>query len=403
MSLSEVMDNKKKDSFSADEIAQEWKKSVKKRESYFMMGIYGLEGTAKSGVCLDALTPKEIKEGYKVAVIDIDDSCDKIWEDCLGCPEHVRIINPLITDEDDIDYIATYNFIVSFLSWFKVNAKKEKIKYVVIDGIDTLLKWCEFKMKIEFHGGEFAENQEIQYDWGKRNQMYYKVVRLLKSIPAHVIITAHMASDTYFEKDSNGRKQMVTEVSGANWHKGKQQSTADELYEIIHMRKRTTKSGIYLTTKYTGTVEKWKGNARMENRRFSVLETRTNSNNNKNDKIEWEGLIPKLISKNREDVEQTESKKNIDDDSDDFFGEKSKEETKKLKTKDRKKKDEGMSLLDDNENKDTSENSIDKTLGADISEELDEESNNKEDTESESKDDDEIDTSDDEDWLDEFR
>lgn len=392
MGLDEVMSGNTKDSFSSDEIAKEWKDSIKRKKSYMMMGIYGLEGTAKSGVALDALSPKEVEDGWKVGVIDIDDSCEKIWEDCMQCPDYVRIINPLVTDEEDIDYVATYNHIVSFLAWFKKNAEKEKIKWVVVDGIDTLLKWCEFKMKVEYHGGEMAENKEIQYDWGKRNQMYYKVIRLLKSIPANVIITAHMSSETYFEEDSKGRKQMVTEVSGANWHKGKQQSTADELFEIVHMRKENPKkSGIYKSQKYTGEVEKWKGNARMENKKCLVLETKMNTETNMNEMIEWHGLIHKLIDENEKEKQRALNPKEKKKTSvDDLMGTKEDDSTKKLKTKDRKKdttktkdnppKEETEKDNDEN-TKTMNESSIDEVLDVDISEELDESGDEDEDEE----------------------
>ncbi|KXB06206.1 hypothetical protein AKJ51_04025 [candidate division MSBL1 archaeon SCGC-AAA382A20] len=424
MGLEEVMSGEKKDGFTADEIAKEWRDSAEKKESYMMMGIYGPEGTAKSGVALDALTSEEIQEGGKIAVIDVDDSCQKIWEECLGSPVHVRIIDPLITDEeDDVTWVATYNKVSSFLSWFKRNGKKENIKWVILDGLDTFLKWCEFKMKVEFHGGEMAENMEIGLDWGKRNQMYYKVVRLLKSIPANIIVTAHMASNSYYEKDTNGNKVLRTEISGANWHKGKQQDTADELFEIIRMRKHVRKSGIFKTKKYTAEVEKWKGNARMENRKFLVLETKTNTETNENEKIEWHGLIHKLREYNEKDKqsdrEKSEKSEPVKDDMDDLLGP-SQSDSKELKTKDRKKSDNTptpspvIAENDDDDDEDSddfpedtsetvSEASIENALDVDLSEELDEESEQEQDEDEEKNDEEkgnEIDTSDDEEWLD---
>lgn len=298
-------------------IGQEWKSSIERRKSRYVMGIYGLEGTAKTGVALSCRSPEEIETGSRVAIIDADDSAIPIWEECHNFDPDIRILNPLVSKKlpngkRDVDYVDTYEHILAQIGWIEDNHESKNIDYIIFDGIDTFLKWCEHKMKVEWYDSEFVNNDQIGLDWGKRNQMYYRVVRWLKSIPANIIFTAHMNKDTSFEEVNEGghkKKKMVTRLSGANWHRGKQQDMADELYQIIHMRRTFNQLGTYKESLYTGTVEKWKGNARMEGRVFDVLKTKLNPENNKCEEMHWYGLFDQLREVDKSDKAPTTKKK----------------------------------------------------------------------------------------------
>lgn len=412
-------DESKKAEFSVSDIEQEWEQTVEKSQSRWMMGIYGLEGTAKSGVAMDIRSPEEEKEGVKVAIIDIDNSCRPLWEQCHDFDPNIRIFDPVVAPgsgtEREVDYTASYNKVIAILGWLEDNIEERNIGYVVVDGIDTFLKWCEHVMKEEDIGNPDIENQDIGYDWGKRNKRYYRVIDALKSLPTASIVTAHMSKDTYFEENSKGQKVMKTEVAGANWHRGKQQDTADELYQIVYMRKHEDKSGSFKNLRFTATVQKWKGDIRMEGREFLVLENKVDTANNEAVKTEWHGLrekLDKFLEKDKQealkDKQSSEQEKEIsgddliDNSSDEEDEEIEQDETEELlETEDEDKEEEIEEISDEDiEERDSIEDKLGMTDDDEETATLEEDENDDAEEESDSSDEDDGDEAKDEDdWF----
>jgi len=291
-------------SFTPSEIQKEWEQAKERTRSKWMIGIYGDEGTAKSGVLLDMRTEEEKKNGTKIVVIDVDNSCRPLWEDIWDCDPNIRIFNPLVKIGKGTDkrpsYIASYRKVIALLSWIEDNIHDENIGYVAIDGMDTFLKWCEFVMKDTDLGNVDIHNSDVGYDWGKRNQRYYRVLDWLKSLPVATAITAHRDAKEDFKKG-----KIIDR--GPNWHKGTRQDTADELFQIIEMKKRVEERGDFSTSIYYGNVHKWKGDVTMEQRRFKVLESKVDKSNNKAE-YEWHGLIPKIRKFLRDEEKSKETK-----------------------------------------------------------------------------------------------
>lgn len=288
--------------FSSEDIAREWKQTKKRTESKWMMGIYGREGTCKSGVLLDLRTEEELEDDTKIVIIDIDESCRPLWESYWDCDENIRIFDPVVSvgkgTERDISYIASYRKVIAILGWLEENIDKYNIKYVAIDGIDTFLKWCEHVMKDVDMGNIDVHNSDVGWNWGKRNKRYYRVLNWLKRLPVASFVTAHL--DT--REDIETGKE---EISGANWHNGTRQDTADELYQIIRTKKREEQRGNYKVKTFFAEVEKWKGNINMEARKFKVLENKVDLSNNSAES-EWEGLVNKIRNYNEKDKNQEE-------------------------------------------------------------------------------------------------
>lgn len=292
-------------SFSHEQIEQEWERASEKTKSQWVMGIYGAEGTAKSGALLDLRTPEEIDNGTKIVVIDVDNSCRPLWEDIWNYDPGIRIFNPLVKIGEGTDkrpsYIASYRKTIAILSWIEENIEGENIGYVAIDGFDTFLKWCEYIMKDVEYGDIDVHNSNVGYDWGKRNRRYYRVLDWLKSLPVPTIITAHRDKQKNFDEGT-------IKDRGPNWHKGAKQNTADELFQIIEMKKRVRQRGAYEVATYIGEIHKWKGSVELEQKKIKVLESKTDpTGDDSDDDYTWYGLIPK-IRKHLEKIEQKEKK-----------------------------------------------------------------------------------------------
>lgn len=290
-------------SFSPSEIEAEYKQAGEKTKSQWVMGVFGGEGTAKSGAMLDLRTPEEIENGTKIVVIDIDNSCKPLWEEIWNHDPGIRILNPLVKVGEGTDkrpsYIASYRKTIALLSWIEESIEEEDIGYVVVDGFDTFLKWCEYIMKDVEYGDIDIENSEVGYDWGKRNRRYYRVLDWLKSLPIPTFVTAHRDEQKNFNKGT-------IEDRGPNWHKGSKQNTADELYQIIEMKKNVRQRGAYEVATYIGEVHKWKGNVGLEQKKIKVLESKTDpTGDGSDDEYTWYGLIPKI----RKYLEEAEKSK----------------------------------------------------------------------------------------------
>lgn len=313
--------------FTMDQISQEWQRAKKPSKSKWMMGIYGIHGSCKSGILMDLRTEEEKKEGMKTVIIDIDQSCRSIWEECHDCDPNIIILDPLETIgkgvEKDISYILSYKKVIAYLAFIEEKIEKWNIGYVAIDGMDTFLKWCEFIMKDHDMGDVDVHNSDVGYNWGKRNQRYYRVLKWLKRLPTASFITAHLGKETEFV-EKKGKNAMQTTVTGPNWHEGTRQDTADELYQIVRTSKRTERKGDFKNKKFVAEIEKWKGNVDLEEKKFLVLEKQENVVNKKSTH-EWHGLISKIREyikeqNKKEDLTEEITQENDDISDDELLG-----------------------------------------------------------------------------------
>lgn len=289
-------DNPNQKSFSMEDLNEEWEQSIKDVSSDLMMGIYGEEGTAKSGILLNARTEEEKKQGVKHVIIDADQSCRPLWKNYWNKDPNIRIIDPLVSmtegKKQSVDYVATYEKLNAWMGWIEQNIEKQNIGYVSIDGLDTFLNWCQLVMKIVDMKNIDVHNSEVGYDWGKRNRRYYDVFKWLKSLPVHSMVTAHLETQTNFEKGT-------TEVTGPNWHRGTRQETDDDLFQKVRTRKVTKTEGSFKIVRYFADIEKWKGNIEMEGKRILVLENEVNLDDNSAE-YQWYGFLPKVRQYQRE-------------------------------------------------------------------------------------------------------
>lgn len=308
-------DNPDQKSFSMEDLNQEWEETVEEASSDLMMGIYGEEGTAKSGILLNARTEEERRQGVKHVIIDADQSCRPLWKNYWNRDPNIRIIDPLVSmtegKKQSVDYVATYEKLNAWMGWIENNIEDKNIGYVSIDGLDTFLNWCQQVMKIVDMKDIDVHNSDVGYDWGKRNRRYYDVFKWLKSLPVHSIVTAHLEKQTDFEKGT-------TEITGPNWHRGTRQETDDDLFQKVRTRKAVKTEGSFKIVRYFADIEKWKGNIEMEGKRILVLENEVNLDNN-NAEYSWYGLLPKIreyqrqTDRKREERKKKESESKIDE------------------------------------------------------------------------------------------
>lgn len=156
--------------------------------------LYGKDGTGKSGIVLDAA--KQLKDDEKMVIIDLDGGCEPI-----ALTHHsdeyknrkIIIKNPIVatvTDKDvEIDYQQTMNNIKKVLYYLKNNIEKHKVRIIVLDGLSTLLKYCEYQTRSDKHiaadGG-----MQLRY-WINRMRFFLTIMEVAKSLPCDRYFIAH--------------------------------------------------------------------------------------------------------------------------------------------------------------------------------------------------------------------
>jgi len=113
-------------------------------KSNICAAFYGVDGTGKTGAAVDCRTPEEIKEGWKVYVVDFDDGCAPLKYKYYDNDENLILLDPTYIGEDNKpDYVATYDKTLAIIKYIlEQEAAGEKIKAIVLDGLDSLLKTC---------------------------------------------------------------------------------------------------------------------------------------------------------------------------------------------------------------------------------------------------------------------
>jgi len=188
--------------------------SSKKREvrSSICAAVYGFDGTGKTGAALDCRTPEEIKEGKMVIVFDLDDGAgpdkDAYWDN----DENIVILSPTeITEAGDIDYLASINKLKALVSYVKTEVPEEKIKAVVLDGLDTLKKWAMYKMKLDI-GLDLAGGTRIdQKEWERRNFAFLNIVIPLKNMNCDRYFITHLKAVKEYRRVGDSTQLVVVD------------------------------------------------------------------------------------------------------------------------------------------------------------------------------------------------
>ena len=253
---------------------ESWLEGANKKgmtKSPICMVFYGDDGVGKSGMALDCRDEQAIKDGKKVVVIDVDGSCGPLKNKFYRDDDNVIVIDPLVQLETgDIDYVTTYNKILALIKYLREEEDNMNLQAVILDGLDSLLKICEYVMRYE--DLEVDPNVQIkdQWQWSKRNRRYLTVVQLIKRFKCDSFFTTHLK-----ELKEYRAGQLITKDRVPNW----QEQTPGIMFQKVRLV-RTSSEGI---TKFKAMVEKSKGALELEGKEYTVATVSQG-------KTEWKGL-----------------------------------------------------------------------------------------------------------------
>jgi len=239
---------------------------------------YGVDGTGKTGAAIDCRTPEEIKEGWKVYVIDFDDGCAPLKYKYYDNDENLILLDPTYIGEDNKpDYVATYDKTLAIIKYILEQEKAgENIKAVVLDGLDSLLKTCEYVMKIEDLKIDPQAQITQSWEWGKRNSKYYTILLLLKRLKCYKFYITHMKDlKKWTIVPGSGERELSVVGSKPNW----QDQTPNMMFQKVLFTREDSNGKVILKAK----VEKCKTNISLEGKEVVIAEITK-------DKAKWYGI-----------------------------------------------------------------------------------------------------------------
>jgi hypothetical protein len=244
--------------------------------SSICMSLYGHDGTCKSGVLLDSRFPDEIKAGKKVIIIDVDGTAGPLKEKYFPEDENIRIVDPfMLLPDGEIDYISTYNKILAVVKYIYENEETLNLAAVGLDGLDTLLKMCEYVMRYEDLKADPEAQIKDRWQWANRNRRYLVPIFMLRRLKCRKLFTTH-----YKELKQYARGQLIHLDWVPDWEK----STPGLMFQKVRME-RTEQGNKVL---FKAHVEKAKGALELEGRDYVVAEVDADPKNKALPK--WHGL-----------------------------------------------------------------------------------------------------------------
>lgn len=256
-----------------DEDVKEWlDKGSKTKVSTICTGIYGSDGSGKSGVCMDSRTEEEKEEGKKVVVIDLDNSSAPLKTKYFEDDENIIVYNPIEHDEDgEPDDPVTYEKTKALTKYLVENQDELNLSSVVFDGVDKFKRTCDQKMREEDLDIDPNARVKNSWSWGIRNRYYKTVMEMIKNLNCDRFYITHMKDKKEFINN-----ELQTVGKEIDWH----HSTPGMLFQRIKTERREEEDGI---VKFIAKVEKAKGALHLEGQEFTIAEVN-------DDETEWYGL-----------------------------------------------------------------------------------------------------------------
>jgi len=239
------------------------------------MVLYGHDGTAKTGAAMDCRNEAQKKKGQKVIIFDLDGSAGPIKSHFHGDDENIVIFDPFIVHKDGkIDYVTTYNKILVTVRYIVEKEDELKLAAVVFDGLDTLLKICEYVMR--YQDMKIDANVQIKdsWQWSKRNRHYNTVVHLLKRMKCDKLYTTHLKAKMSWKRVGD-KTELGVDSYDPDWEK----STPGMMFQKVMMERKVIEDSV----EFVARVEKSKGALDLEGVEHVVAVKR-------GDTVEWSGI-----------------------------------------------------------------------------------------------------------------
>ena len=268
----------------SDGQVKEWlEKNNSSDHSSICMVLYGHDGVCKTGVALDCYDKDEegspLEPDKKIVVFDLDGSAGPIADGYHYMHPNMIVRDPTVLMENgEIDYVSSYNKCLALMKYLLTHEKELNLHAVVFDGLDTLLKWCEYVMRYEDLKMDPDTQIKDSWQWSRRNRRYLTIVLNLKRLHCEKYFTTHFKEQK--EWASEGKSKVLrTKSVTPDWEK----STPGIMFQKVLLERKDVQGEVLFEAK----VEKSKGKLALEGASYTVATV-------KGEKETWNGLAELL-------------------------------------------------------------------------------------------------------------
>ena len=256
---------------------------LKRDNEFLLCGILGHPKTGKSGSAMDCRTEQEIKDGWTVRVLDLDDGALATWDANWNRDEGIDIYVPNERHADKtMDWDSTFQNCLAWLDETEEEIAKGKVKAVVIDGMDKVYDGSGDVMREalvnmnQSRQGIIRDtiNLKVQpFQWKVRNDIYKRIQDGFMGLNTHRFIITHLKPIYDGPNLSEGPSRWE-----ADWHK----NTPQRMLQTIWCEK----VGVGNDAVYRATLRDCKTNSDAVGMSWDVFKTY----GDKSKKNEWFGI-----------------------------------------------------------------------------------------------------------------
>lgn len=256
--------------------------------------LYGHDGVCKTGAAMDCYSKKDVEEGKQIIIFDLDGSAGPIKSAYHKDIENIVIFDPFIlTPKGEIDYVSTYNKILAAVRYLIEEEKDLKLHAVIFDGLDTLLKICEYVMRYEDLKLDPDTQIKDSWQWQRRNRRYHTVVMLLKKLRCIKFFTTHLKPKMAWQKKgASDTRELVATSFEPDWEK----STPGIMFQKVLLTRRAIAESEEVV--FEASIEKAKGALHLEGKSYTVARVFKGE-------TEWYGLKQMLKELETETMEES--------------------------------------------------------------------------------------------------
>jgi hypothetical protein len=254
LQLEQTVEEQKQEAFDMKQV-EDWINEPNDLDNNFIMLIYGVDGTAKTGILLDYLHSQKKRTLY----LDVDGNAKALFKRFhKEANDYIKLKNPLLTKvvmkqglpDVVIDYKATFARIKLAIKY----AADHPGMYdaLVIDGLSTLLDYAAEQMKMEKN---IAADGTVNLNyWKSRKAKFLDVLEQVRSIEkCDKFFIGH---EDFINIPGTTKVKMGSEIVNLSKTSAPVLKTNRMMDQRVYMELQLNE--VTKETEYTATIHKWR-------------------------------------------------------------------------------------------------------------------------------------------------
>jgi len=221
------------------------------------MALVGKENTAKTGTAV-SLARQHIGAEKQIIIFDVDNSAVQTIAanypddaNILVIPLYDELDDTIFNEDNSTNYTALVDKMGHFINIVAQKCRDGEVGAVIMDGMSSFLKWCEFAMTdVLMNRSKNPVNVEDgdkfnQAEWRIRNKLFRDIANRAHQLPVDaVFFTFHLKNKMQFADVGNGQKGLMKIGEEPEWEKGTMRLFSQQLWMTRYTKKGDLAAGV---------------------------------------------------------------------------------------------------------------------------------------------------------------